>query len=145
MKHALVMVLLLGMTSHASADRRDAWWGAVLGSSVMMIGGGAYILYDGRAEVRDASDQLCAGGIAQPSCTAAPVVTLTQSDIDRINEQGDRGVSQAWLGAGVIGVGLVLSTVAVVKLASKPKRDAAVVVAPAVSTTGAGASLMLRW
>jgi hypothetical protein len=70
---------------------------------------------------------------------------ISEDEVMRLNNELDRATTQSYVGTAITGAGLVLATIATVKLATRPKREPAVVVGPTVSATGGGATLLLRW
>jgi hypothetical protein len=145
MKRAMVVVTLLGLTSQANADSRDTWQGVFAGS-LTVAAGGLMIYVHGATKVSDAEDELCARGayLDDPSCSRA--VTITPSELDRLNAKGERGATLANIGAVTTGAGLALAGLAFYKgFIAKPKRESTVLVTPTVSKDGAGAALQLRW
>jgi hypothetical protein len=145
MKRAMVVVTLLGLTAQAHADSRDTWQGVFAGSLTVATGG-LLIYVHGATKVSDAEDELCARGgyLDDPSCSQT--VTLTASDVDRLNAKGERGATLANIGFLTTGAGLAVAGFAFYKgFIAKPKRESAVLVTPTVSREGAGAALQLRW
>lgn len=140
MKRALVVVVLLGWSSHAHADRRDTWQATFAGSVTLAIGG-MITWWHGANKVDEAEDQLCDGG-AYPNCR--PSVALTPDDVDRLNAKGNRGETIATVGAVTTGVGLVIAGVALYK-GFFASQEEGVVVTPTLSRDGAGAALSLRF
>jgi hypothetical protein len=145
-KSLVVVAVLVGLTSQASADKRDVWKGVFAGSLAVMAGGGTLFWY-GNEKIDDAKDRLCAGGAyaQDPACPAEPI-TLTFAEARELNEQGERGSTYARLGTGMIIVGSGVAAYAFYKaFIEEDPKEPGVVVAPAVTPSGAGASVSLRW
>jgi hypothetical protein len=140
MKRALVVVVLLGLSSHARADGRDNWQAAFAGSVTVAIGG-VITWWHGANKVSEAEDRLCAGG-AYPSCR--PSINLTPDDVDRLNAKGNRGETIAKIGIATTGIGLAVAGVALYK-GFFAKGEEGIVVTPTLSRDGAGAALSLRF
>lgn len=145
MKRAMVVVTLLGLATQANADSRDTWQGVFAGS-VAVAAGGLMMYVHGATKVADAEDELCARG-AYPGDPQCPqTIMITQAELQRINAKGDRGATIANIGVATTGVGLAVAAFAFYKgFIAKPKRETAVVVAPAITHESAGATLQLRW
>ena len=145
MRPALVLVLLLGLTTRAHADNRDTWQAAFAGSITLTLGG-VMFYWHGINKVNDAEDELCARGAYpfEPGCPAMGDITL--DELDRINAKGDRGSTIAKLGFGMTVTGMVLTGFSFYKgFISKPKKESGVAVVPTASKDGAGAALTVRW
>jgi hypothetical protein len=149
MKRALVVVLLLGVSSTARADERTPWKVA-LGTGLAVTVGGVAMTWYGVDMRNDARDQLCAGGASfnNYDCPGpmAPV-TLTQERINELNDQGDRGARNAYIGMGIALAGGVVTGVALYKVltVTPKKREPRTVFAPTVSKHAAGAALTFSW
>jgi hypothetical protein len=146
MKRAMVVVMLLGLTTQANADNRDVWRGVFAGSVTVAVGG-AITYVHGATKVSDAEEELCARG-AYPNDPSCPqTVMITQSELERINAKGDRGSTIATIGFATTGVGLAVAGFAFYKgFIEKPRRkESTVLVTPTVAKDGAGAALQLRW
>jgi hypothetical protein len=141
MKRALAVVVLLGISATAHADERDNWQ-AVFAGGVTVVLGGALIYWHGASKVDDAEQSLCDGG-AYVECRTNVATPLTQDEVDRLNAKGERGSTVANVGLGVAAIGAVAAGVGLYK--GFLVEDHTVVVAPAVSHEGAGATLSLRW
>jgi hypothetical protein len=141
MKRAMVVVMLLGLTTQANADERDSWQAVFAGSLTVALGG-VITYWHGQSKVAEAEDSLCAGG-AYFDCRATARVPLTQEEVDRLNDKGDRGETIANVGLAVAAIGVVGAGVGLYK--GFLVKEHAVVVTPAVSQQGAGAVLSLRW
>lgn len=143
MKRALVMVALLALTSSAHAENRKAW--KITFASSVAVGVGAVMLQVHATHLQDdARTQLCDGGAyhSMPGCESAPV-TLTQSQVEELNAQGDRARLEGRIGLATTGVAVVVAGVALYEGFIKP--DSRVVIAPDVGKDRAGASLQIRW
>jgi len=127
----------------AEPDHRDSWRIAMWSSfAVAAVGVGTYIY--GRAEIDDASSQLCAGGAyaTNPSCgyTGMP---LTYQQVASLNEQGERGQTLARVGLGLALVGGGVAGYSLYR--AYFGHETRVVVAPVVAPGTGGAQLSLRW
>jgi hypothetical protein len=144
MKRALVAVVLLALTSQATADNRDAWQATFAGSVTVAIGG-VIAWRHGVNKVDEAEDALCAGG-AYAECYMTVADPISQEEVDRLNAKGNRGARISYIGFGTAVVGVGLAGISLYKGFLAPRRnERAVVVAPTVSKDGAGAALSFRW
>ena len=147
MTRALIVLLLLGLTSQANADNRDTWRAAFAGSVTLTLGG-VMFYWHGINKVSEAEDELCDRGAYpnDPACPHPGSPPITQAELDRVNAKGDRGETFTKLGAGITIVGLALTGVTFYKgFIAAPKNESAVAITPTVSRDSAGAALTLRW
>ncbi len=149
------------------------WKGVFVGSIVVGLAGGGFILY-GRNQINDARDQLCKGGAYNPDMPDAqhPVIDascphpsalsspLNDADVKKYNDQGDRGHLYTWVGGVTAGVAGAFAVVAFYKgfiakdgggssgehagNGHRVHRDR-FVVTPIVSPDGGGATLRFDW
>ncbi|HTR52148.1 MAG TPA: hypothetical protein VMJ10_15650 [Kofleriaceae bacterium] len=128
----------------AAPDHRDSWRVAMWSSfAVAAVGVGMYI--HGRAEMNDATSQLCAGGAyaSNPSCGYNQGGALTYAQVAQLNAQGEDGQTWARLG---LGTALVAGGVGAYALyRGYFGHESRVVVAPVVAPGTGGAQLSLRW
>ena len=141
MKHAMVVAMLLALTTHARADERDNWQ-AVFAGGVTVALGGVMIYWHGASKVDDAEQSLCDGG-AYAECRTHARAPITQDEVDRLNAKGERGATISKVGFTVVTAGVIFTGLGLYKGFLVNEHE--VVVTPAVSQESAGASLSLRW
>ena len=138
----MVVLVLVGMTSSASADR--GIWKSVFVGSMTLAAGGGYLMWNGVTSYREAESTLCGGGRFDESCSRN--TTLTHTQYRALDEQLDRGVMNVNIGALGVVVGVGLGAYAFYKgFVQDDEREPSVVVAPAISPNGGGATMQLRW
>jgi hypothetical protein len=144
------MVLLFGLSSQAHADARTKWK-ITLGASIAVSLGGGLLSWRSFGEVQDLHDDQCNHGLSQQGetgCQLQPgVQPWTEAQVVESNRRGDQLAMRANIGYLVAAVGLVGVGVSGIKLLTfeDDKPDRAVVVAPTVTSHGAGAALTLHW
>ena len=147
MKRTFVAMMVVALLSaQAQADDRDTWQ-IVFASSVTLAVGGGVVWWYGTDKVQQAEQQLCDGGVEAPSgdCTPSSQVTLTQAELDRINERGDRAAKLGNVGIGITAVGLGIAGFSLYKWMTAKPKESALAITPTVTKDGAGAQMLLRW
>jgi len=144
MRHTLVVVLVLALTAPlAHADPEQDKWRAAFAGSVMLTAVGTTMLLWGHNRIDTAEHALCTGDYMD-DCGHAP--PSTAAEVEDFNDKGKNGETFARVGLGVMVAGLVLTGVTGYKgFGPQKQHEQTVSVAPAVSPTGAGAALTLRW
>lgn len=140
----MIAAVLLGMTSHASADR-TVWKGVFVGSMTMAVGGGL-LWWSGVDDIRDAEQAMCDGGVAAGSCTPNSGGMLTPAQYEALRDDGERGTIKSKVGAAGLLVGVGVGAYAFYKgFIQDDEPEPRVLVTPAITPNGGGATLQLRW
>ncbi|HTL35220.1 MAG TPA: hypothetical protein VL326_18960 [Kofleriaceae bacterium] len=143
MKRALAIMALIALTSSAHADDRTAWKVTFASAVAVDVASVAVYVY-ARHQRDDAQQQLCDGGAyhqIDPTCTSTP--TLTQAQVDQLNDQGDHARTMGRIAMVTTPVFAIVAGVAFYE--GFIKRSSRVTIAPDVSKDGAGAALQIRW
>jgi len=143
MKRALLIMSLVALTSTAHADNRKAW--KVTFATAVAVDVASVIVQVHAVHQRDdARDALCDGGAysqIDPTCTSTP--TLTNAQVQELNDKGDHARLEGRIGMATTVVATTVALVALYKGFIKPSPR--VVITPDVTKDSAGAALQITW
>ena len=143
----LALVFIALFSSTATADKKATWRNVLIGAGVFTVASGGFTYYHWN-KTRAVEEEACEGGAeVHNRCEGAAVPTLTQQELDELNQRGQHHETMSYVGWAGVAIGAAVTGVAFYKFVTSKddEPEPAVVVAPVVTREGGGATVQLRF